>query len=354
MAQLLNLNDHIRADCAGNVHAAAEHITLTDAVVLGGAFGDAQVVNLVFNVEAVQGGGLLRRVVGDGRDHAGTARVTADVPVSGLVGTGGTADGASPAGAFRFASDKDVVRPLNNPAVARVGACGAADEHVAFTLHDPACAGVAGGGLVEGVLVAGAVVAVAGAVLELSLRRVHLDTGVGAAAEIRLGNVDTAQLVVCRAGVLSFIGAAGVAGGFAEQQALVEGAADGHVVNFHALVIQTEYGDADGGVPDFHAGDNGHDVRFVEHVAGQVGVEDDAGDVIQRGSVRIERVATDGGICGISADVQVAYAHTHGLVGVVVAVDGGGVAADVEHAGVFGVAVGGGGDGAVGVRDDDG
>ena len=30
---------------------------------------------------------------------------------------------------------------------------------------------------------------------------------------------------------------------------------------------------------------------FVEHVAGQVGVEDDAGDVIQRGGVRIERVA---------------------------------------------------------------
>jgi len=33
---------------------------------------------------------------------------------------------------------------------------------------------------------------------------------------------------------------------------------------------------------------------------------------------------------------------------------GGGGAGDVEHAGVFGVAVGGGGDGAVGVRDDDG
>ena len=60
MAQFLNLNDHVRANCAGDIHAAAEHITLTDAVVLGGAFGDAQVVNLVFNVEAVQGGGLLR------------------------------------------------------------------------------------------------------------------------------------------------------------------------------------------------------------------------------------------------------------------------------------------------------
>ena len=246
------------------------------------------------------------------------------------------------------------MRPLNNPAVTRVGACGAADEHVAFTLHDPACAGVAGGGLVEGVLVAGAVVAVAGAVFEFRLCRVHLDTGVGAAAEVRFGNVYAAQLVVCRAGVLAFVGAAGVTGGLAEQQALVEGAADGHVVNFHALVVQAEHGNADGGVPDFHTGDNGHDVRFVEHVAGQVGVEDDAGDVVQRGGVRIERVAADGGVCGVSADVQVAYAHAHGLVGVVVAVDGGGVAADVEHAGVFGVAVGGGGDGAVGVRDDDG
>lgn len=119
MAQLLNLNDHVRANLAGDVHAAAEHITIADAVVLGGTFSDAQVVNLVFNVEAVQGGGLLRRVVGDGRDHAGTARVTADVPVGGLVGACGTADGASPAGAFRFASDEDVVRPLNDPAVTR-------------------------------------------------------------------------------------------------------------------------------------------------------------------------------------------------------------------------------------------
>ena len=354
MTQLFDLNNHVRADCAGNVHAAAKHIAVTDTVILGGAFGDAQVVNLVFNVEAVQGGGLLRRVVGDGRDHAGTARITADVPVGCLVGAGGTADGASPAGAFCFASDEDVVRPLNNPAVTRVGAGGAADEHVAFTLHDPACAGVAGGGLVEGVLVAGAVVAVAGAVLKFRLCRVHLDTGVGAAAEVRFGNVYAAQLVVCRAGVLAFVGAAGVAGGLAEQQALVEGAADGHVVNFHALIVQAEHGNADGGVPDFHAGDNGHDVGFVELVAGQVGVEDDAGDVVQRGGVGVERVAADGGVSSVGADVQVAHAHAHGLVGVVVAVDGGGVAADVEHAGVFGVAVGGGGDGAVGVGDDDG
>ena len=83
-------------------------------------------------------------------------------------------------------------------------------------------------------------------------------------------------------------------------------------------------------------------------------MEDDAGDVVQRGGMRIQRVAADGGVGGVGADVQVAHAHAHGLVGVVATVDGGGVAADVEHAGVFGVAVGGGGDGTVGVRDDDG
>ena len=73
--------------------------------------------------------------------------------------------------------------------MARVGAGGAANEHVALTLHNPARPGVAGAGFVEGALAEGAVVAIAGAVLELGLGRVHLDTGVGAAAEVGFGHV---------------------------------------------------------------------------------------------------------------------------------------------------------------------
>ena len=100
--------------------------------------------------------------------------------------------------------------------MARVGAGGAANEHVALTLHNPARTGVAGAGFVEGALAEGAVVAIAGAVLELGLGRVHLDTGVGAAAEVGFGHVNAAQLVVGRAGVLTFGTAAAVADGLAE------------------------------------------------------------------------------------------------------------------------------------------
>ena len=59
-------------------------------------------------------------------------------------------------------------------------------------------------------------VAVAGAVLELGLGRVHFDTGVGAAAEVGFGHVNAAQFVVGRTGVLAFGAAATVADGLAE------------------------------------------------------------------------------------------------------------------------------------------
>ena len=120
------------------------------------------------------------------------------------------------------------------------------------------------------------------------------------------------------------------------------------------MVVQAEHGHADGGVPDFHAGDDGHDVRFVELVTREVRVHNDPGDVVERGGMSIQPVAGDGRVSRVGADVQVAHAHAHGLVRVVGAVDRGRVAAHVEHAGVFDIPVTGGGDGPVGVGDDDG
>ena len=148
--------------------------------------------------------------------------------------------------------------------------------------------------------------------------------------------------------------AAAVADGLAEQQALVEGAAHGHVVDFHALVVQAEHGHANGGIPDLHAGDDGHDVRLVELVTRKVRVHNDPGNVVKRGGVRIQRVAIDGGVSSVGADVQIAHAHAHGLVRVVGTVDGGRVATHVEHTGVLDIPVAGGGNGSVGMGDDDG
>ena len=70
--------------------------------------------------------------------------------------------------------------------------------------------------------------------------------------------------------------------------------------------------------------------------------------------MRIQRVAIDGRVSRVGADVQIAHAHAHGLVRVVGAVDGGRVATHVEHTGVLDVPVAGGGNGPVGVGDDDG
>ena len=107
-----------------------------------------------------------------------------------------------------------------------------------------------------------------------------LDTGVGATAEVRFGNVYAAQLVVSAPEFWSFIGA-GWPAGFAEGRPWLRVRRMVTSSIFMPWSSRPSTATLMAGVPDFHTCDNRHDVRFVEQVAGQVGVEDDAGDVVQ-------------------------------------------------------------------------
>ena len=69
------------------------------------------------------------------------------------------------------------------------------------------------------------------------------------------------NLLSAAPGGVTLTGAQRVADGLTDQQALTQGLTDAQLVNLHALVVQAQDRNANGGVPDFDVGQGGHCVR---------------------------------------------------------------------------------------------
>ena len=356
---MIHLNEHVIAHRTGHVNTAADHVVITNTVILRGRSRNVHIANVVLNVETVQGS--LRpavRVVRTRSHKAATACVTANVPVRRLVASSTAGNSVLEAGRLTQATNELVVAPLHEPAVTGVLLGGAANEHVAGALNEPACTHMAGLHLVQGVLTLVALVEPAGGRLKLGLRSVNLDTRVGAEAHVCVRDVNHGELVICRAGGVTLTAAQRVADRLTDQQALAQGLADADLVNLHALIVQAQDRNANGGVPDFDVGQGGHCVRLTGVSVRNAGVEDDARNVVDGLGVLLQEnlvaLRIQRQVVLVGADEQVTHAHTHGLVLVGATAHGGGVATGVENAGAFVTTVLGGGNTLVGESDDSG